>query len=69
MDLGAAVVADERPFELVSPGDGTLDDCEGLSAPYCLEPRPCVGERSRSPDQVFGLRVWARLADRDPGDL
>ena len=26
MDLVAAVVADEQPFELVQPGEGTLDD-------------------------------------------
>ena len=26
MDLGAAVVADEQPFELVEPGEGTFDD-------------------------------------------
>ena len=26
MDLGAAVVADEQPFELVQPGEGALDD-------------------------------------------
>jgi hypothetical protein len=26
VDLGAAVVADEGPFELVEPGEGSLDD-------------------------------------------
>ena len=26
MDLGAAVVADEQPLELVQPGEGALDD-------------------------------------------
>ena len=26
MDVGAAVVADEQPFELVEPGEGALDD-------------------------------------------
>jgi hypothetical protein len=26
VDLGAAVVADEQPFELVEPGEGALDD-------------------------------------------
>ena len=26
MDLGAAVVADEQPFELVQPGEGALDE-------------------------------------------
>jgi hypothetical protein len=26
VDLGAAVVADEEPFELVQPGEGALDD-------------------------------------------
>ncbi len=26
MDVGAAVVADEQPFELVQPGEGALDD-------------------------------------------
>ena len=26
MDLGAAVVADEEPFELVEPGEGAFDD-------------------------------------------
>jgi len=26
MDLGAAVIADEQPFELVQPGEGALDD-------------------------------------------
>lgn len=26
MDLGAAVVADEQPFEVVQPGEGALDD-------------------------------------------
>jgi hypothetical protein len=26
VDLGAAVVADEQPFELVQPGEGALDD-------------------------------------------
>jgi hypothetical protein len=26
VDLGAAVVAEEQPFELVEPGEGALDD-------------------------------------------
>ena len=26
VDFGAAVVADEQPFELVEPGEGALDD-------------------------------------------
>ena len=26
VDVGAAVVADEQPFELVQPGEGALDD-------------------------------------------
>jgi hypothetical protein len=31
MDLGAAVVADEQPFEVVQPGKGALDDPAGAA--------------------------------------
>ena len=31
MDLCAAVVADEQPFELVEPGEGALDDPAGAA--------------------------------------
>ena len=33
MDLGAAVVADEQPFEVVQPGEGALDDPAGATEP------------------------------------
>lgn len=33
MDLGAAVVADEQPFEVVQPGEGALDDPTCTSEP------------------------------------
>ena len=39
MDLGSAVVADEEPFELVEPGEGSFDD-------------PAVAAKPRA---VFGL--------------
>jgi hypothetical protein len=31
VDLGAAVVADEEPFEVVQPGEGPLDDPAGAA--------------------------------------
>ncbi len=33
MDLGAAVVADEQPLELVQPGEGALDNPAGAAEP------------------------------------
>ena len=39
MDVGAAVVADEQPLELVQPGEGALDDPAGATeagAVLCL---------------------------------
>ena len=33
MDLVAAVVADEQPFEVVEPGEGALDNPAHLSEP------------------------------------
>ena len=33
MDLVAAVVADEQPFEVVQPGEGALDDPAGVAEP------------------------------------
>ena len=33
MDLVAAVVADEEPFEVVQPGEGALDDPAGAAEP------------------------------------
>jgi hypothetical protein len=33
VDLGAAVVADEQPFEVVEPGEGAFDDPAGAAEP------------------------------------
>jgi hypothetical protein len=33
VDLGAAVIADEQPLELVQPGEGALDDPAGPAQP------------------------------------
>jgi hypothetical protein len=33
VDLVAAVVADEEPFEVVQPGEGALDDPAGAAEP------------------------------------
>jgi hypothetical protein len=33
VDLGATVVADEQPFEVVQPGEGALDDPAGAAEP------------------------------------
>ncbi len=43
VDLGAAVVADEQPFEVVQPGEGALDD-------------PAVRGRGRSRARCCGGR-------------
>jgi hypothetical protein len=33
VDLGAVVVSDEQPFEVVEPGEGALDDPAGAAEP------------------------------------
>ena len=36
MYLGAAVVADEQPFEVVEPGEGAFDDPAGAAEPGAM---------------------------------
>ena len=52
MDVSAAVVADEQPFELVEPGEGALDD-----PAVAAEPRAVLGLAARD------LRCDAALAE------
>jgi hypothetical protein len=45
VDLGASVVADEQPLELVQPGEGALDDPAVAAEPRSV--RRCCVVRSR----------------------
>ena len=46
MDLGAAVVADEEPLEVVEPGEGALDDPAGAAQPGAVPGLPTGDLRS-----------------------
>ena len=58
MDLGAAVVADEQPFELVQPSEGALDHPPVAAEPgTVLGLAPCDFRRDASPAELASLRA------------
>jgi hypothetical protein len=57
VDLGAAVVADEEPFELVQPGERALDDPAVAAQPRAVPGRAACDLRPNcAPAQLASLR-------------
>jgi hypothetical protein len=66
VDLGAAVVADEQPFELVQPGEGSFDDPAVAAEPGAVLGLAASDERlDPSPPKLSAVAVGVIAAVTD----
>lgn len=72
MEVGAYLVADAEPFELMQPGEGALDDPSSLAQPGAVRGATAgdLGCDPASPDEAPVLvEVIAAVGEQPPGPL